>query len=89
MDMNGLKRDHRNCLNVCRLTASSHTRHIAVVEESLRSQITPQIARIDALQDRIANLKSEIHCMQERCGSKNFMAQILESLKDMQGEAHR
>jgi hypothetical protein len=55
---------------------------MVVVEETLMSHITPQIARIDALQDRIDHLKSEIQCIRERCGSKIILAQILESLKD-------
>jgi uncharacterized small protein (DUF1192 family) len=73
-------------MNACRFTASSHDSCFAVAQESLRVHITPQIARIDELQERIALLKFEIQNMQERCDSKNFMAQILESLKDMQGE---
>lgn len=87
--MNGLRRYHRNNMNACRFTASPHDRDIAFIEESLRSQVTPQIARIDVLQDRIANLKSEIQCIQKRYGSKVIMAQILESLKNLQGEAWR
>lgn len=85
--MNGLERHHRNHMHACRGTESSIGKHIFLVEGSLRSQIIPEIARIEALQDRIAHLKSEIKCMQEQWGSKNFMAQILESLKDMQNGA--
>lgn len=88
--MNGLKRYHSNYMNAYRATASSsHERRIAIVEQSLSAQITPQIVRIEALQDRIAHLKSKIQCIQERCGSKIIMAQILESLKDIQSEAWR
>lgn len=87
--MNGLERYHRYHMYACRGTDSSHDRQIFIVEEPLRSQIIPEIARIEALQDRIAHLKSEIQCIQARSGSKIIMAQILESLKDMQGEACR
>lgn len=87
MEMNGLKPYYRKNMNTSRATASSHDRRSVIVEKSLWSQITPEIARIEALQDRIAHLKSEIQCMQARSGSKIIVAQILESLKDMQGEA--
>lgn len=87
MDMNELKPNYHKNMNACRAAASSHDRRTVVVEKSLWSQITPEIARIEALQDRIAQLKSEIECFQARSGSKIVVAQILESLKDMQGEA--
>ena len=87
MDMNGLKPYHRKNMKAQRTTASPCDRRNVIVEKSNWSQIVPEIARIEALQDRIAHLKSEIHCMQERSDSKIIMAQILESLKDMQGEA--
>jgi hypothetical protein len=89
MEMNGLKRYHRNHMYASWGTVSSHNRRTLIVEASLRSQIIPEIAKIEALQDRIARLKSEIQCIQARSGSKTIMAQILESLKDMQDEACR
>lgn len=87
MEMNGLKPYHRKKMKARRAAAASHDRRNVIVEKSLWSQITPEIARIEALQDRIAHLKSEIECFQARSGSKIIMAQILESLKDMQGRA--
>jgi transposase len=86
MEMNGLEPYHRDPLCACCGTATSHDRRILIVEESLGSQIEPEIARIEALQDRIAHLKSEIRSIQARSGKKIIMAQILDSLKDMQGE---
>jgi hypothetical protein len=86
MEMNGLERYRRNHMYACCGTESSCDRHIFIAEEFLRSQIIPEIARIEALQDRIAHLKSEIRCIQARSGSKIIMAQILDRLKDMQGE---
>jgi hypothetical protein len=80
--MNRLKHDQHNPMNGCWSTTASPDLGMVVVEETLTSHITPQIARIDVLQDRIDQLKSEIQCIQERCGSKIILAQILESLKD-------
>jgi hypothetical protein len=87
MNMNGLKHYQRHHINGCWDTVTSRDRRIATIEESLRSHITPEIAMIDALRGRIAHLKSEFQCIQDRCGSKIIMAQILESLKDLQGRA--
>ncbi len=85
--MAGLKRYQRHHINGCWTAASSDDRRMALIDQSLRSHITPEIAMIDELQDRIAHLKLEFQCIQKRCGSKIFIAQILESLKEMQGPA--
>ena len=82
-----LKRYQRHYINGCWTATSSDVRRMALIDQSLRSYITPEIAMIDELQDRIAHLKSEFQCIQKRCGSKIVISQILESLKDMQGRA--
>jgi hypothetical protein len=89
MEMNGLKRCHRNHMYAGWGTVCSHNRRIYTVNKTLRSQIKPEIARIEKLQDRIARLKLEIQCIRARSGPKLIMAQILKSLKDMQDEACR
>lgn len=85
--MVGLNGYDRNTMMVCNASGVSWNKRIAIIERSLIAQCTPEIARINDLQNQISRLKSKFERMRSRSGPGRIAARILDDLKCMQADA--
>lgn len=84
--MIGLNRYNRNAMMVCKASGVSCNERIAMIKPSLIVQYTPEIARINDLQNQISRLKSEFERMRAHSHAGRLAAEILDGLKCMQAD---
>jgi hypothetical protein len=87
--MIGLNGYNRNTMMVCKASGVSWNKRFTTIEQSLIAQYTPEIARINDLQNQISRLKSEFERMRSCSGVGCLASEILGDLKCMQAEVDR